>query len=108
MTDEPMIDKLERLEREATETPWEHDGKSQLLCPPNDATLIVAMRNALPALLSQLREQREALEQAEKEWAVALVAGTNGDPDLILAVTTKRIELREAAALAPNTEGTES
>ena len=62
-------------------------------------------RQELAAAERTVREQREVLERAEKEWAVALVAGTNGDPDLILAVTTKRIELREAAALAPNTEG---
>ena len=83
MTDEPIIDKLERLEREATEGPWGfcdtsdrrgHEGEFRAPGPlngfmlvgpwtnPADAALIVAMRNALPALLSQLREQRGALE----------------------------------------------
>ena len=90
---EPMIDKLERLEREATGAPWnvqnttacydviqggdrttdsryiammgvDYDPNTGESIPPHadaDAALIVAMRNALPALLSQLREQRELL-----------------------------------------------
>ena len=91
MTQEPIIDKLERLEREATAAPWEqfdidddtHDGprwsveamiQGQRPLRPGatkwqqsaaDAALIVAMRNALPALLSQLREQREQWSDAE-------------------------------------------
>ena len=75
VTQEPIIDKLERLEREATPGEWgvNVEGPAtwidradhavtvgQTLRTP-DAALIVAMRNALPALLSQLREQRELL-----------------------------------------------
>ena len=89
MTDEPMVERLERLEREATPGPWrweglgDHgfpqrvygrnadpsDGTYPLVVmesywgdadtPPPDTELIVAMRNAFPALLSQLREQEE-------------------------------------------------
>ena len=97
MTEEPMVDKLERLEREATGAPWnvqnttacydviqggdrttdsryiammgvDYDPNTGESIPPHadaDAALIVAMRNALPALLSQLREQRERADELE-------------------------------------------
>lgn len=60
-----MIEELRRLEAEATPGPWKTDGtfienKTHILAtsyhPENcerDAALIVAMRNALPELLSQ-------------------------------------------------------
>ena len=99
MTEEPMVDKLERLEREATGAPWnvqnttacydviqggdrttdsryiammgvDYDPNTGESIPPHadaDAALIVAMRNALPALLSQLREQRERADDAERK-----------------------------------------
>jgi len=87
VTDEPMIERLERLERGATPGPWEVmfdylDARPGIEAPTvgfsvviygspddptdevgvqkmEDAALIVAMRNDLPALLSQLREQRD-------------------------------------------------
>jgi hypothetical protein len=82
-----MIERLERLERGATPGPWEVmfdylDARPGIEAPTvgfsvviygspddptdevgvqkmEDAALIVAMRNDLPALLSQLREQRD-------------------------------------------------
>ena len=102
VTKEPIINKLERLEREATPgpeplselavleaaatpEPWvvlneTEDGAFLAVCHiepddpwdvcctiehPPDAALIVAMRNALPSLISQLREQRERADELE-------------------------------------------
>ena len=85
-----MVERLEALEAVATCRPWEvyetqggeygirggplcsegccqdiivYDGPSEA-----DASLIVAMRNALPALLFQLREQRERADELQKSW----------------------------------------
>ena len=84
--DEPIIDKLERLEREATPGPWKISDKTPVVVvipgggangndwqfdagdrypDVHNASLIVASRNALPALLSQLREQRERAAEVE-------------------------------------------
>lgn len=89
LADELMVERLERLERDATPGPWRWEGLGDhgypqrvygrnadpsdgtypvvvmesywgdADTPPPDTELIVAMRNALPALLSQLREQRD-------------------------------------------------
>ena len=87
MTDEPMIERLERLEAAATPGPWEVEPETEdgsflaviadadaefggyTICQsmedePN-AALIVAMRNALPSLLSELKEARGALGRAD-------------------------------------------
>ena len=97
MTDEPIIDKLERLERGATPGPWHftdtsdrrgHKGELRQVGPQNgfalvgpwtndaDLPLIVAMRNAIPSLLSQLREQREALESIANPYVLDAEAQT--------------------------------
>lgn len=99
VTDEPMVERLERLEREATPGPWaisdyttvtdesswgvhiNSDAGGPVACWSDkewdfacyddsiaaDAALIVAMRNALPALLSQLREQRERADDLQDQ-----------------------------------------
>ena len=89
MADEPMVERLERLEREATPGPWRAsprhgpEGRQwvdneqyDLLMTYSDAegagsnaNFIVAMRNELPALLSQLREQKERADKAEVDAA---------------------------------------
>jgi len=88
VTDDPMVERLAELEAGTTPAPWatEHDGiyhadRLRMVTPIGDsdqdradAALIVAMRNDLPALLSQLREQRdradraEALVRAKQSW----------------------------------------
>ena len=88
-----MVERLERLEREATAAPWEvmfghlctHPGIEAptvrfsvvVYGSPDDPTdevgvqkmedaaLIVAMRNDLPTLLSQLREREERVQELE-------------------------------------------
>lgn len=73
------LDELERLEREATPGPWETTADPLSGVPafvktpgeliaadaPADAALIVAARNALPALLVELRALREVAKVAE-------------------------------------------
>ena len=82
MTDEPMVERLERLEREATPGPWKVDAEVPDLIIGLDGWLLLwvsaewrcrerrtGCRHAYhsPALLSQLREQRERAELAEIE-----------------------------------------
>ena len=76
MTDEPMIEELERLEAAATKGPWQidHEVEDLIIGPDGwllsgsggmgdaeNAALIVATRNYLPSLLSELEAAREAL-----------------------------------------------
>ena len=90
MTDEPMVERLEALEAAATPGPWESfvdfgNQESHVRTPKwsvslglaartADTELIVAMRNDLPALLSQLREQRE---RADREERIRLALGVD-------------------------------
>ena len=103
MTDEPMVERLTALEAAATPGPWEVvfdylDARPGIEAPTvgfsvviygspddptdevgvqkmEDAALIVAMRNDLPSLLSQLREQRDraSLAEIERDTAQAQV-----------------------------------
>ena len=97
VTDEPMVERMEALEAVATCRPWEvyetqgdeygirggplcsegccqdiivYDGPSEA-----DANFIVATRNALPTLLSQLREQRGALERIARDGCLKRTDG---------------------------------
>lgn len=94
-TEKPIdLDALEALEKAATEGPWEvradhteprlntiwtSEGQIGTLiartcfapASVQNAELIAATRNALPALLAELRESREALKVAENALTVA-------------------------------------
>ena len=85
MADQPIdLDRLQALHDAATPGPWEavdcDNGKALLqrphllprkvghsteLSPGADSFLIVAMRNALPALLAEVRALREERERTE-------------------------------------------
>ena len=82
------LDRLEGLHAAATPGPWESDVWGDVtVCPPGEhiviaeapgnqvhAGLIVAARNALPALLAEVREHR-AREAARRAALDALVDG---------------------------------
>ena len=75
------IDKLEALQKSATPGPWIHgyqdprsifadDAGPSFICTPGhdgDADLFVAVRNALPELLAEVRRLRR-IEEAAKVW----------------------------------------
>lgn len=64
------LDELERIEREATAGPWRSIASDLLMIRSYEyqvphAALIAAARNALPALLAELRALRAVAEAAE-------------------------------------------
>jgi hypothetical protein len=78
------LDRLEALERKATAGPWMPDGVRGLDLghdlgiipiwgsPPGaDRDLILEARNALPALIRELRDARKIVEAVEAEIAAA-------------------------------------
>lgn len=75
------LDKLEQLDRDATEGPWKYDGKYPVKigyvarCPfanaVNNANFIAASREAVPALLDALAASARALAAAERRAMVA-------------------------------------
>lgn len=64
MSDELNLDELERLEKAMTPGPWETRTIYGYL--PKDSVLIVAVRNALPALLAKVREQAARIAELER------------------------------------------
>ena len=95
MTDEPIIDKLER---DPSDAPV-HYGAEEASAWAN------GYNAALPALLSQLREQREALERAERDarlWRDAFDAAPKDGRNAHIKVVYC---YAKPAALAPDTEG---
>ena len=101
MTDEPMVERLTALEAAATPGPWESfvdfgNQESHVRTPKwsaslglaartADAALIVAMRNDLPALLSQLREQEERADYWQRLHAVLNESSDRLGPELMEA-----------------------
>ena len=133
VTDEPMVERMEALEAVATCRPWEvyetqgdeygirggplcsegccqdiivYDGPSEA-----DANFIVATRNDLPALLSQLREQREVIEAVREEHGFRHLSEFQDPPRAVCKCNGWLDSCPIAialAAMAPDTEeGTE-
>ena len=122
MSEEPMVERLEQLEAAATPGPWKISDKTPVVVVvpgaganghdwqfdsgdragiTHNAELIVTMRNDLPALLSQLREQRAVVDAA-----VDAVLERSDDPGALRKAVLRYLRDRaEAAALAPDTEG---
>jgi hypothetical protein len=109
-----MVERLTALEAAATPGPWESfvdfgNQESHVRTPKwsaslglaartADAALIVAMRNDLPALLSQLREQRELLRVNQDAHKKCDVLMAELGRQLTAAERTVR-EQREALAV---------
>ena len=96
------LDKLERLEREATPGPWEWNGiaieagRTDVLAPgesnsfgygtihiaEEDQNLIAALRNAAPALFAELRAARGRIAELEEHIsALECIAKAKGGSD---------------------------
>lgn len=82
------LDKLEELERSATPRPWhlaggtidddttamiEHGSYDVGECSNEDASLLCTLRNALPALIAELRAARAVVDAAKGLYSLSLV-----------------------------------
>lgn len=78
MTIPEELDRLTECEKKATPRPWRErnnyvmdpDNEAVALCfaSPADALIVAEARNALPAIIREIRLLREALERADAAW----------------------------------------